>query len=174
LQPWTNPEAKQSRRRSQSGACFIGVLGFGWGIYTTNQSRSDAPKRPAFEKELEACIELNKSARDIVDAKEKKDIKAARKAVESFKSVFDGPIMVAGDTSVVTAATHFQNCSSAQTCMFLRQMATNLTNACRTSVVGSVNATLPPISPPTITGVECGPNCKVTPFGGNMVQVEVK
>lgn len=155
------------------GGLVIGALGFGWGIYTYNQSRDDAQKRPVLEKELEACIALNKSARDIVDAKEKKDTKAARKAEESFKTVFDGQIMIAGDTSVVTAATHFLNCSSAQTCMFLRQRATDLINACRTSVVGSVNATLPQAWPPTITGVECG-DCKVKSFGGNMVQVEVK
>jgi hypothetical protein len=154
------------------GSLLIGALGFGWSIHTYNESRDDAQKRPVFEKELEACIALNKSARDIVDAKEKKDTKGAKRAQESYNTVFNGQMLVAGDTSVVIAATHFLNCSSAQTCMFLRERAADLTNACRTSVVRSVNAAIAPF-PPTLTGVTCG-KCKVTSVTGNMVQVEVK
>jgi hypothetical protein len=136
------------------GGLIIGALGFGWGIYTNIQSRTDVQKRAVLEKELAACIELNKNARQMMEAKIQGKPEKAKKAAQSFKAIFEGELMVTGDVSVINAATHFSNCYNAPKCDFMGQFAGNLINACRTSVVGSLDAVLPRISPPTITHVE--------------------
>ena len=154
---------------------MVGVAGFGWGIYTFNAARVDAQQRPVLEKQLEACIDINKAANDVLETKGYGDKIAAKKATESFDAILSGKLKVTGDKKVVIAASDFFACYNAPQCMFLKDYAKNLAIVCRTAVMGSLDATLPPISPPTLTGVKCPPpGCDVRSVTGNMVEVHVK